>query len=486
MINWLDKRADLSPDTEAIVLPDGASYTFEKLREDALAMAHTLVAEGIRPGDHIAVLSENSYRMVVLIYAIHYVNAVAVMLNTRLSHDEWRYQLKDSGVTFLIASEQYENSALNLQSQQWSFINLDNLKLHVTPSSENKSFDQNQVAQIIYTSGTTGKPKGVQLTYDNHWWSAIGSALNLGVTKSDRWLLALPLFHVGGLSILYRSVIYGMPVHLHNGFDAKSIHHEIMHNGITIVSVVTVMLQSLVDLLSDNRYPETFRAMLLGGGPAPKQLLNLCKKLDIPVFQTYGMTETASQFSTLDENYALEKLGSAGKPLFPNELKIVKDQPEHQAGEIYVKGPSVTKGYWNRQEANEQAFEQGWFKTGDLGQLDEDGFLYLLDRRKDLIISGGENIYPAEVESVLQQFPDIQEAAVVAKEDNKWGEIPVAYIVADQRIDVEGLSEHCAKALAKYKVPKQFIFIDHLPRNASKKVMRHKLKQRLIEKEGDS
>src|SRR5699024_9072578 len=211
---------------------------------------------------------------------------------------------------------------------------------------------------IIYTSGTTGFPKGVIHTYGNHWWNAIASALNLGLDKSDKWLIPLPLFHVSGLSTMMKSVIYGMPVFLMKSFDVEVVHQAIMEREVTIVSVVTIMVQRLTERLGDNQYPDQLRCFLLGGGPAPKVLLEKAKAKHIPVFQSYGMTETTSQIVTLSPQDALEKLGSAGKPLLPAQLKIDNPGPDG-VGEIIVKGPMVTMGYYKNAEANKESIMEG-------------------------------------------------------------------------------------------------------------------------------
>jgi o-succinylbenzoate---CoA ligase len=224
--------------------------------------------------------------------------------------------------------------------------------------------------------------------------------------------------------------------------------------------------------------------MLLGGGPAPKSMLEECKGKDIPVYQTYGMTETSSQFVTLSPEDSLKKLGSAGKPLFPCDLKIMKGDSEagaNEEGEIAVKGPNVTRGYLNRDKANEESFINGWFLTGDIGYQDEEGFLYVLDRRSDLIISGGENVYPAEIESVLVSHKGIIEAGVVGIESAKWGQSAAAFVVSKESISESDLREFCETRLARYKVPHEFYFVKSLPRNASNKLLRKNLRD-LIQK----
>src|SRR5690606_250483 len=208
-----------------------------------------------------------------------------------------------------------------------------------------------------------------------------------------------------------KSLIYGMPIYLLEKFDVKKVHAALMNKEITIISVVTIMVQQLLTELGENRYPETLRCMLLGGGPAPKPMLEMAKEKGIPVYQSYGMTETASQIVTLSPQHALDKIGSAGKPLFPAQLKI-ENPDDESVGEIVVKGPMVTHGYYENEKANQLAFHNGWLKTGDMGYVDEDGFLYVVDRRKDLIISGGENIYPSEIESVLTGMKEIKEVGV--------------------------------------------------------------------------
>ncbi|WP_175615156.1 o-succinylbenzoate--CoA ligase [Piscibacillus halophilus] len=489
MPNWLDKRAYLTPNLEAIVLKNGESYTFKQLQNDSKAYATFLSQQGFKKGDHIAVLSSNCYEFAVVVHALHYIGAVAFLLNTRLTTGELVFQLEDGEVSGFIYHPTYENTAKELLKHHPFSIFSTNLKKPEEIIEFPSEINLEDVSHILYTSGTTGHPKGVQLTYGNHYWSATSSALNLGIDEKDRWLLSLPMFHVGGLSILYRSVIYGMPVHLHEKFDLEAIHHDIMEGGVTIVSVVTVMLEQLMERLGSDLYPDSFRCMLLGGGPAPKVLLEQCQQKQVPVYQSYGMTETASQFCTLDKGSMLSKIGSSGKPLFPGQLKIVENNQEcsvNEVGEIEVKGPNVTKGYWKRPKANDKTFQDGWLKTGDLGYLDEDGFLYVVDRRKDLIISGGENVYPAEIESIFKGLEGIEDVGVVGVKDERWGEVPVAFVVKkNNAVTAETILHDASQYLAKYKVPKKVYFLEELPRNASRKLQRHKLLE-LLEGGGSS
>jgi O-succinylbenzoic acid--CoA ligase len=308
----------------------------------------------------------------------------------------------------------------------------------------------------------------------------MGSALNLGHHHDDRWLACLPLFHIGGLSILFRSVIYGISVILHEKFNAAAVNTAICEQHVTIISVVAVMLQRMLDGSEGQCYPSSLRCVLLGGGPISRLLLENCVRRAIPVVQTYGLTEACSQAATLPPADALRKLGSVGRPLPQVQLRIMsEDQPvaAGEAGTIYLKGPSITPGYADRPEATAQAIHDGWLFTGDIGYLDEEGYLYILDRRSDLIISGGENVYPAEIEAVLLSHPTVAEAGVYGRTDAQWGQVPIAFVClhAGHDTNSEALLVYAAQRLARYKVPRAIYFVDHLPRNASGKLLRREL-----------
>ncbi|MDQ0337497.1 O-succinylbenzoic acid--CoA ligase [Caldalkalibacillus uzonensis] len=490
---WLKQRALLTPGRTAVV-GDGEQVTFGELNQRARRLAYFLAGLGVRRGDHVALLMTNRLLTVELIHAISYLGAVIVPLNTRLTPAELAWQLNDVEASLLIYDTAYGDKVEQLKDEvscqicadsQLDGVNAGQVDDHQVSLVEHIALDD--VHTIIYTSGTTGRPKGTLLTFGNHWWSAIGSSLNLGLHADDRWLCCLPLFHVSGLSILMRSVICGMTVVLHDKFDPQRVNEAIGRDKVTIISVVTAMLTAMLDTLSTERYPEHLRCVLLGGGPAPLPLLKACVSRSIPVYQTYGLTETASQIVTLSPDDILAKVGSAGKPLFPAQLRIVSDGQEMgagQIGEIIVKGPNVTKGYYKREDATAQAIQDGWLYTGDLGYVDEDGFLYVVDRRNDLIISGGENVYPAEVESALLAHPDVKEAGVTAAPDPKWGAVPVAFIVTREgaTLTEAELVAYCTQRLARYKVPKKIYFVSQLPRNASNKLLRRELRS-LVQQE---
>ncbi|MCP8967584.1 o-succinylbenzoate--CoA ligase [Ectobacillus ponti] len=470
MPNWLRQRAFLTPDRIALET-ETERLTFGELHERAANLAGGMRAAGATKERHTALLMDNSVEMVVALHALTYIGTPIVLLNTRLSREEWQWQLEDGDAALLIAGAAYKQQLQGAAVPVYTLAELPD-----GPAESREHFTLGETMTILYTSGTTGKPKGVMHTYGNHWWSAVGSALNLGLREEDCWLACLPLFHVGGLSILLKSVIYGMRIVLLQKFEAAAVNRLIAEKEVTIMSAVAKMLTDMVRELGEGRYPDSLRCMLLGGGPAPLPLLQACTEKSIPVYQTYGMTETSSQICTLSADYMLTKVGSAGKPLFPCELKVLSDGP-HIAGEIVARGPNVAPEYYKRGETS----ADGWLYTGDIGYLDEDGFLYVLDRRSDLIISGGENIYPAQIEEVLLSHPAVAEAGVVGREDAAWGQVPVAFVKLQADVSEEELLSYCRGKLAKYKVPKAVHFVEKLPRNASKKLLRRELKRMIGE-----
>ncbi|TDB51140.1 MULTISPECIES: o-succinylbenzoate--CoA ligase [Bacillaceae] len=479
--NWLSQRAKVTPNRIAIDL-ESESITFFQLHKRVVKRAFQLASYGIKKGHTVAIYMRNRIEYIELIHALAYIGAKALLLNTRLKQQEIQYQCSDAKASFLVADESYEETILISGTE---LIQLQELTQRYEQEIVLQSqYDLNDTYTIMYTSGTTGNPKGVMQSYGNHWWSATGSSLNLGLQANDCWLVAVPLFHISGFSILMRSVIYGMRIVLHSRFEAIEANAAIETKGVTIMSVVTSMLTQMLKELGERKYPESFRCMLTGGGPVPRGLLDDCMEKGIPVYQTYGMTETSSQCVTLAPEDSIQKLGSAGKPLMPCQLKIVnasgKEVTNGLEGEIVVKGPNVTPGYLNKPEETAKAIKDGWLYTGDIGKLDEDGFLYVLDRRSDLIISGGENIYPAEIESTLLKHPLIVEVGVTGVPDKQWGQVPAAFLVVTSPIKKEELHIHCQAMLANYKIPKYYFIVDELPRTASNKIVRRKL-PKLIE-----
>jgi O-succinylbenzoic acid--CoA ligase len=315
-----------------------------------------------------------------------------------------------------------------------------------TPASEARLRDRHDLeapAIVVYTSGTSGAPKAVELTYGNWLWSALASAVALGLDQRERWLCALPLSHVGGLSIILRSAIYGTTALVHERFETERVLDTLMDDGPTMVSLVPTTLQRLLD--AGLRDPPTLRWALLGGAPATNALQGRAAAAGVRVAPTYGLTEACSQVTTL------------GAPLFCTKVRIAADD------EILVGGPTVAPGSGPR------------LATGDLGEWGPDGALRILGRKADTIISGGENVAPAEVEAVLEAHPDVIEAAVHGRADREWGEAVVATVVAEPNVEADDLRAWCAARLASFKVPKEFAFTTTLPRTASGKLVRRDL-----------
>lgn len=499
--DWLARRA-LTHRERPAVLAGAETWSFGDLEARVNEAAARLAALGVTPGDRVALLARNSLAFVVTVHAVGRLRALVLPLNLRLTARELVWPLRDAGVTLLLHDVEHVALATAAlaewasggvaQAERAGTLATGRLPRRVElgpdgplgPSAASYR-PPDRIAlddpwAIVYTSGTTGWPKGALLTFGNFWWSAAGSALHLGHQRDDRWLCPLPLFHVGGLSILTRSAIYGIPVVLHDSFDAARVNRAIDDDGVTLVSVVATMLRRMLEQRGQREYPPTLRCILLGGGPAPRPLLEACAALNAPVSQSYGLTEATSQVATLLPAEVLVKFGSAGLPLPPTEVRIARDGATPRAGEvgeIVVRGPTITPGYAGHPEATALALRDGWFHTGDLGYLDEDGYLFVLDRRDDLIVSGGENIYPAEVEAVLLAHPGVADVAVAGRPDERWGAVPVAYVRRQERSGVSAaeLVAHCAARLAAYKVPRAVHWLDELPRNAAGKLMRRSL-----------
>ncbi len=492
--DWLARRAAVSPQQPALI-SEAETWSFAELDLRASAAARRLAGFGAGAGRPMALLLRNSPTYLALIHALPRLGAPLLPLNTRLTAAELDWQLGDAGADLLLYDAANAGLAAGLRALRPGLrllrteagaadeaLLLDDLPEADTALRERIDLDTDH--SLIYTSGTTGRPKGALLTAGNHWWSAVGSALNLGLSPADRWLAPLPLFHVGGLAIALRGAIYGIPVVLPASTDAAALNRAIDSHAVSLVSVVAALLQRMLDARGDSPYPPSLRCVLLGGGPAPRPLLEECARRGVPVVQTYGMTETASQVVTLAPADALRKLGSAGMPLLPNEVRVAADggpASAGQVGEILVRGPSVMRGYHGAPEASARALRDGWLHTGDLGYLDAEGYLYVVDRRDDLIISGGENIYPAEVEAALLAHPAVAEAGVVGLPDPQWGQRPVAAVSLrpGAAANEAELAAFCAARLARYKLPRRIVFLDSLPRNASGKLLRRLLREQL-------
>lgn len=474
--NWILQRARLTPTRIALKF-EQESWTFEQIKDISVKRARQLVALGIKPKERVAILGPNHARSVFMMYACMHLQCEMVILNRKLSKDELQYQIEDSEVSVVLVDDR----DLELLPEQAAFLlfsDVENSKEQAVSISEEWSLEQ--TTTIMYTSGTTGFPKGVRQTVGNHQASALSSVLNIGLSEDDVWLCAVPLFHISGFSILVRSLLYGNQVKLYKKFDKEEAVHDIAYGEVTHMSVVAFILERILHGLEEQNLKASprFKIILAGGGPVPVNYLERAKRLGLAVSQTYGMTETSSQTATLSYEDAFRKIGSAGKPLFFNQIKIADASGPKNEGEILIRGPHVTPGYIGR-FSEKNATEDGWLHTGDIGYLDEEGYLFVMDRRSDLIISGGENIYPAEIENVLMSHEAIREAGVCGVADETWGEVPAAFVVLKYDVSKEQIEDFCLTKLAKYKVPKEIYFVHALPRSGSNKLLRRKLKELL-------
>ncbi|HZO05238.1 MAG TPA: o-succinylbenzoate--CoA ligase [Solirubrobacterales bacterium] len=438
--DWLAQRSQSCPDRTALIA-DGDEVTYAQLEAEATWVARRLYAHGVRRGSTAALTMHGRREQVVLAHALMKVGATLLPLNPRLTDAE-REQI--------VAAEE-------------PIADLDDPGLLTQTEADMPllgEHDMDDVCARVLTSGSSGTPRPVGLTYGNFLWNAVGSGFNIGVDPADRWLCCVPLSHIAGLGIVMRSVIYGTAAVIHDGFDVDRVAASLEEDGITIVSLVTTMLTRLLEAGVDLSGP---RAILVGGGPVPQEPLEEAIARGATVVQTYGLTETCSQVTTLAPADSRRKLGSAGRPLLTTHLRIAAD------GEILIQGPTVAPG---------RADADGWLHTGDLGEIDDEGFLYVRDRLDDLIVSGGENVVPAEVEEVLLRHPEVADAAVVGREDPEWQQAVTAVVVLESgsQVTPDDLRRHCAESLAGFKVPKQVELVAVLPRTPSGKLMRRALR----------
>lgn len=483
--DWLAARAAVSPAALALVV-DERPWTYGELDALVSAAARWLRQSGVSEGTHAAVLLPNCLAHVVVIHALIRLGAVLVPLNTRLSASEVARHVTQAHCSTLITlvelgarqSVPAGMSILTVAPDQIAFPTSAEIDAPTAASGLDR------LHAIVFTSGTTGRPKGALLTYRNHFHSAVASAFRLGVWPGDRWLACMPLYHVGGLAILLRACLYGSAVVLHDGFDPARVDRSLATEQVTIVSLVPTMLHRLLPLASAGRRP-SLRLVLLGGAAAPAALLADAHAAGLPIATTYGLTEAASQVATQSPDRTGHKPGSVGRPLLFTRVRISGEDgatlPPGEVGEVRVSGPTVFAGYYDEPVATAEALQGGELRTGDLGYLDADGDLWLVQRRSDLILSGGENVYPAEVEGVLAAHPAVAAVCVVGLPDAEWGQRVAALVVPAAPVAAETLLAYARSEMAGYKVPRLVRFADALPLTGSGKVSRPDVVAALLE-----
>ena len=497
--SWFAKRAAATPEARALTYcpPDGqpSTFTFAQLLDRMDRLAAAFRQGGVCRGDRVGFLGLNQPAFFETMFAAARLGAIFVPLNFRLTGPELSFIINDAGVHTLVVDEDHRAVIDSIRDDI-------PVRRHIRVGDEFEALitgheplelvepgDPESVAVIMYTSGTTGRPKGAMLTHANLWWNNTNNLHMFDVLGSDVTLVVAPLFHIGGLNVTTLVTWQrGGEIVLFRTFDPGASLEAIPRYGVTTMFGVPAMFLFMSQHPAfDSTDLTSVRTLICGGAPVPEPLIKLYNGRGIPMQQGYGLTETSPAVSFLGPEYALAKVGSAGRPPLFVEIKVVDaegqrlDEP-FARGEICSRGPHIMKGYWNRPDATLQAIdEEGWFHTGDVGYFDEDGFLYIADRVKDMVISGGENVYPAEVESVLYEHPAVSEVAVIGVPDERWGEAVAAIVVLKEgsSLTLDELRDFAGRSLARYKLPSRLHFVDALPRNPAGKVLKFELRERV-------
>jgi O-succinylbenzoate-CoA ligase len=475
----------------------GETVTYGEMAARAAALAGGLHERSVQAGNVVALLSYNCIEFLETIFAVNYLGAIVMPINWRLAAPEVRYILEHADACAIVCDEELlplandataglELVRVTTSAARDEWVALASLRTAVI--ALRASVAGEDVHRLMYTSGTTGRPKGVMITYDNLAWKNLAHLVEFGFTSDDLGLACGPLYHVGALDLTTTTLIAaGATTIVHRTFDAAAVVDEIERSRVTTVWLAPAMVNAIMALPDvEARDLSSVRVIINGGEKMPIPLIERIQRTFPSAWfaDAYGLTETVSGDTFLDRDNLITKLGSVGRPCLYLELDIWDDDgvslPPGERGEIVMRGPKVFKGYWRDPDATAAAFQGGWFHTGDIGVRDDDGYLFIVDRLKDMILSGGENIAGSEVERVLYEHEAVLEVAVVGRPDDKWGEVPVAYVALRPGMSAtaEDLMEHCRGELAKFKVPKDVLFVDALPRNPSGKVLKRELRAR--------
>lgn len=493
---WLAQRLIDRRDSRALSY-HGQSFDYAEAAAEVQRRAATLAERGIERGSRVGLRAPNSLEWVWCAHAVLWLGATLVPLHPRASGEELAFQCSALPLDLLLVDEPVDPSV----DATTATMPLEEARGPEGAQCRPADVDLDDVMTVMFTSGTTGTPKAVPLTLQNHLASATASAMRLGLCEDDHWLCCLPLCHVGGLAIVLRSAIYGTSFELLDEFDAPRVLDVLSSRPVTLSSFVPTMVHRLLETASDE-IDSSLRAVLVGGGPIDADLLREARRRGIPGLPTYGMTEAGSQLATLsphavqvdsDEDgsdEAGDRLDTAGRPLEGVELRVQSDEgttcATGESGAIWARGPMITRGYLGGPEANAERFRDGWFRTGDVGYLDDAGVLHVEHRKSELIVSGGENVDPTEVERVLLRAEPVADVAVVGVDDPEWGEAVAAMLVPKEGIQTdeadrlfESLAAHCREHLAKFKVPRRWRIVEAIPRTASGKIRRSQARRQM-------
>jgi fatty-acyl-CoA synthase len=485
--SWTARRARMSPDRTAVVA-DGREWTYRQLHLRSTRFAHALARLGITGGDRVAFLGPNHPAFLEIMFGTGMLGAIFVPLNARLAPAELSYILGDSGTAVLVHTPEHAATAEKLRSVVAHVFDLDAYETLLADAPEedlDEPVDQDDIALIMYTSGTTGRPKGAALTHANISWNSFNLLIDVDLASDEMTLVNAPMFHVAALNqTALPTLLKGGTLVLMAAFDPARTLEVIAARRVTYLFGVPAMFQVIAaapewaaaDLSS-------VRTMICGGAPVPEQVITTYQARGLTFLQGYGLTEAAPSATFLRTAESRRKVGSAGTQCFFTDVRVVDsdgaDVAPGEPGEVLLHGPNVMHGYWNKPAETEAVLSaDGWLRTGDVAVTDEDGFLYLRDRIKDLIISGGENIYPAEVEDAIHQHPAVADCAVIGVADERWGEVGRAVVVPREGVAVEPdeLRTFLTGRIARFKVPASVVFAEALPRTASGKLLKSQLR----------
>jgi fatty-acyl-CoA synthase len=490
-LDWLENRARLSPNKKAIIDEDtNKSWTYEGLNNRSSSVASWLKCQGIKKGDRVALLSPNDISYFDLLFACGKIGAIFVPLNWRLSLHELNEILKDCTPILLGIHQEFKNMFTSLQAAVPSSIIVggdmyEEMMTLLDGSEQIESVSEHDPLAMIYTGGTTGKPKGVVLSHQSIQWNAINTILSWNLSDEDVTINYMPMFHTGGLNALSLPILMiGGTVVIGNQYSGEKVVNSIKQYNCTIILLVPTMYHLLIqsDAFQKSAFP-SMKIFLSGAAPCPLQVYEAFQKKGLAFKEGYGLTEAGPNNFYIQPEDAQVKRGSVGKPMLFNAIKLEKEDGQearvNEVGEILIKGKHSFSHYWNNELATMETKKGGWVHTGDLAKKDEEGFHYIVGRKKDMIITGGENVYPLEIEHWLAAHPLVDEVAVIGLPDQKWGELVAAFIVTKQtqKFDEEELRFYCEQKLGKYKIPKKFIQIEELPKTHVGKIDKKKLKE---------
>jgi fatty-acyl-CoA synthase len=471
------ERARITPEKLALVSVDtGERLTYADLEARTALAAAELRRRGIAHGDRFGLLAHNSIDYIAFFFAAGLVNAIVVPLSTRATAHELLQIAKDCGMKLLFYSEDFAAVAKQLPVAGDRLPATSALATSHQPPATSHPED---TYCLLYTSGTTGKPKGVMIPRRQLIWNGYNTAMNWDLRADDVSPVYTPLYHAGGIAAFLIPIFCaGGTIVLHKSFNPTEVWRTIERERCTVVLGVPTIWKMLMDApeLATAKLDHV-RWFISGGAPLPAYIIEAYQKRGVVMKQGFGMTEVGVNCFTMTAEESVRKAGSIGKPMMFTEVRIA-GVPDGEVGEMEIRGPHVSRGYWNNEEATRAAYrEDGWFRTGDLARRDEDGFFFIAGRSKEMFITGGVNVYPAEIEAELVAHPAVSDAAVLAVPDATWGEVGVAFVVSGAR--QEDLEAHLVSRLSKFKLPKRFVFVDALPRTAYGKVEKEKLKKTL-------